>query len=94
MISRKPINFWREKPSKSLSVGAEKAPVCRASLEPLQSILPVGRVELRTIVRVSREIPAGVAETSSLDVKAIGDGERPPMNTIWEYRTNREAVIH
>jgi len=42
-------------------------------------------VELRTIVRVSREIPAGVAETSSLDVKAIGDGERPPMNTIWEY---------
>jgi len=51
-------------------------------------------VELRTIVRVSREIPAGVAETSSLDVKAIGDGERPPMNTIWEYRTNREAVIH
>jgi len=49
-------------------------------------------VELRTIVRVSREIPAGVAETS-LDVKAIGDGERPPMNTILEYRTNREQVL-
>ena len=48
----------------SLSVGAEKAPVYRASLEPLESIFPGGRVELKTIVRVSREIPTGVAETS------------------------------
>jgi hypothetical protein len=77
----------------SLNVGAEKAPVYRASLEPLESILPGGRVELKTIVRVSREIPAGVAETSSLDVKAIGDGERPPMKTILEYRGNREQVL-
>jgi len=46
----------------SLSVGAEKTPIYRAALEPLESQLPDGRVELKTLVRVSREISAGVLE--------------------------------
>ncbi|MGH7772844.1 MAG: glucosyl-3-phosphoglycerate synthase [Candidatus Binatia bacterium] len=48
----------------SLSVGAEKAPIYRASLEELSSQFPDGRVELKSLVRVSRQLREGIAETA------------------------------
>ncbi len=48
----------------SLSVGAEKAPIYRASLEELNFQFPDGRVELKTLVRVSRQLREGIAETA------------------------------
>jgi len=48
----------------SLSVGAEKAPIYRAELEEIGSQLPDERVELKTLVRVSRRLKEGIVETA------------------------------
>ena len=48
----------------SLSVGAEKAPIYRAALEDLVSQFPDQRVEVKTLVRVSRRLGEGIADTA------------------------------
>ncbi len=48
----------------SLSVGAEQTPAYRASLEELESRLSDRRVELKTLVRVSRRLREGIIETA------------------------------
>jgi len=65
------------------------------------------RLEERNAIKLLEDVNRSMklikhrGETYSLDVKAIGDGERPPMNAILEYRASREqflsssrAVIH
>jgi glucosyl-3-phosphoglycerate synthase len=49
---------------KSLSIGAETAPVYRAALEDITSQFPDERVEVRTLVRVSHRLSEGIAETA------------------------------
>jgi glucosyl-3-phosphoglycerate synthase len=48
----------------SLSTGAERAPVYRAALEELNTQVHDGRVELRTLVRVSHRLSEGIAATA------------------------------
>ena len=48
----------------SLSIGAEKAPIYRAAMEDLNSQFPDERVELKTLVRVSRRLREGIVETA------------------------------
>jgi len=48
----------------SLSAGAEKAPLYRASMEELNAQLPESRLELKTLVRVAHQIKDGIAETA------------------------------
>ncbi|MGH7846283.1 MAG: glucosyl-3-phosphoglycerate synthase [Candidatus Binatia bacterium] len=49
---------------KSLSVGAEKAPLYRAALDELIARLPDRTVEMKSLVRVSRGLRDGIAETA------------------------------
>ena len=48
----------------SLSIGAETTPIYRAALEDLASQFPDERVELRTLVRVSRYLREGIIDTA------------------------------
>ena len=52
----------------SLSEGAEKAPTDRAALDKLKEQFPEDRIELRTLVRVSRKVSEGIVET------VVGEG--------------------
>jgi len=49
---------------KSLSIGAETAPVYRAALEDITSHFPDERVEVKTLVRVSYRLSEGIADTA------------------------------
>lgn len=48
----------------SLSVGAEQTPVYRASLDDLESRLSDPRIELKSLVRVSRRLREGIVDTA------------------------------
>jgi nucleotide-binding universal stress UspA family protein len=47
----------------SLSEGAKKAPTDRAAMDKLKEQFPEERIELRTLVRVSRNVSEGIVET-------------------------------
>jgi glucosyl-3-phosphoglycerate synthase len=50
---------------KSLSLGAEQAPIYRAALEDFLSTYSDPRVEIKSLVRVSRGLRDGIAQTAS-----------------------------
>lgn len=51
----------------SLSEGAEHGPDSRAALEPIRALLPDGKVEVRTLIRVAHRLSEGIAETAKTE---------------------------
>jgi glucosyl-3-phosphoglycerate synthase len=48
----------------SLSQGAEHAPDSRAALESIHALLPDGKVEVKTVIRVAHRLSEAIAETA------------------------------
>ena len=61
------LNVVRVPEANSLSEGAGEAVDSRAALEELYTLLPDQRVELKTLVKVSRSVTEGIAESAAAE---------------------------
>jgi glucosyl-3-phosphoglycerate synthase len=61
------LNVVRVPEANSLSEGAGEAVDSRAALEELYTLLPDQRVELKTLVKVSRSVTEGIAESAATE---------------------------
>ena len=78
------LNVVRVPEANSLSEGAGEAVDSRAALEELYTLLPDQRVELKTLVKVSRSVTEGIAESAAAEGADL-------LLLPWKGSTNSEV---
>jgi len=80
------LNVVRVPEANSLSEGAGEAVDSRAALEELYALLPDQRVELKTLVKVSRSVTEGIAESAAAEGADL-------LVLPWKGTTNSEVQL-
>ena len=80
------LNVVRVPEANSLSEGAGEAVDSRAALEELYTLLPDQRVELKTLVKVSRSVTEGIAESAAAEGADL-------LLLPWKGSTNSEVQL-
>lgn len=80
------LNVVRVPEENSLSEGAGEAVDSRAALEELYTLLPDQRVELKTLVKVSRSVTEGIAESAAAEGADL-------LLLPWKGSTNSEVQL-
>jgi nucleotide-binding universal stress UspA family protein len=80
------LNVVRVPEANSLSEGAGEAVDSRAALEELHTLLPDQRVELKTLVKVSRSVTEGIAESAAAEGADL-------LLLPWKGSTNSEVQL-
>ncbi len=80
------LNVVRVPEANSLSEGAGEAVDSRAALDVLYALLPDPRVELKTLVKVSRSVTEGIAESAAAEGADL-------LLLPWKGSTNSEVQL-